>query len=219
LCSGAQNLAMFLGGRVVSGLGGGIMGCSVPIYQAEVSTPETRGFMVCLRLTVCRRLTSRQVCLTGVAFAWGYTLAGWLGYVRSEGQGSARLIVLAQACVYYTSTVSFAGRLTGAPDIPGRRTRTARRLLGDFLWPFKFSFPSSCSPATEYCHTRLGGLSPRVAMMKPSPPCSASIARRAIPTTFWPRRNGTSSRNSSLLTLRSTSGPSSWSEVRKAFQG
>jgi MFS family permease len=35
------------------------------MYQAEVSTPETRGAMVCV---------------TGVAYALGYTLAGWMGY-------------------------------------------------------------------------------------------------------------------------------------------
>jgi MFS family permease len=81
LCSGAQNLGMFFAGRVVSGLGGGILGCAVPIYQAEVSTPETRGFMVCREHCQRVMINSLQVCLTGVAFAWGYTLAGWMGYV------------------------------------------------------------------------------------------------------------------------------------------
>jgi len=46
-------------------LGAGILACVVPIYQAEVSTAETRGAMVCI---------------TGIMYALGYSLAGWLGY-------------------------------------------------------------------------------------------------------------------------------------------
>ncbi|KAL4773239.1 general substrate transporter [Aspergillus nidulans var. acristatus] len=65
LCAGAVHMAMFLVGRFVAGLGAGILACSVPIYQAEVSTAETRGAMVCV---------------TGVMYAVGYSLAGWLGY-------------------------------------------------------------------------------------------------------------------------------------------
>ena len=37
----------------------------VPMYQGEISTAETRGAMMCV---------------TGVAYAFGYTLAGWLGF-------------------------------------------------------------------------------------------------------------------------------------------
>ncbi|KAL2425366.1 MFS-type transporter criB [Exophiala dermatitidis] len=65
LCAGAYDMAMFLVGRFVAGLGAGILACVVPIYQAEVSTPETRGAMVCV---------------TGIMYALGYSLAGWLGY-------------------------------------------------------------------------------------------------------------------------------------------
>lgn len=39
LCAGAYDMAMFLVGRFVAGLGAGILACVVPIYQAEVSTP------------------------------------------------------------------------------------------------------------------------------------------------------------------------------------
>ena len=56
---------MFLVGRVIAGWGSGILACVVPQYQAEVATAETRGAMVCV---------------TGVMYAMGYTLAGWLGY-------------------------------------------------------------------------------------------------------------------------------------------
>lgn len=38
------------------------------MYQAEISTPETRGAMVSI---------------TGIAYALGYTIAGWLGYACS----------------------------------------------------------------------------------------------------------------------------------------
>lgn len=65
LCAGAYDLAMFLVGRFIAGIGAGILACVVPLYQAEVSTPETRGAMVCI---------------TGIMYAFGYTLAGWLGY-------------------------------------------------------------------------------------------------------------------------------------------
>jgi sugar porter (SP) family MFS transporter len=65
LCAGAVNLAMFLVGRFIAGWGAGMLACVVPMYQAEVSTPETRGAMVCV---------------TGIAYALGYTLAGWLGF-------------------------------------------------------------------------------------------------------------------------------------------
>ena len=47
LCAGAYDMAMFLVGRVVAGVGAGILAHVVPIYQSEVSTPETRGAMVC----------------------------------------------------------------------------------------------------------------------------------------------------------------------------
>ncbi|KAL2845906.1 general substrate transporter [Aspergillus pseudoustus] len=65
LCAGAAHMAMFLVGRFVAGFGAGTLACIVPIYQAEVSTAATRGAMVCV---------------TGVMYAVGYSLAGWLGY-------------------------------------------------------------------------------------------------------------------------------------------
>lgn len=65
LCAGAVHMAMFLVGRFIAGMGSGILTCIVPIYQAEVSTAETRGAMVAM---------------TGVMYSMGYSLAGWLGY-------------------------------------------------------------------------------------------------------------------------------------------
>ena len=50
----------------------------IPIYQAEVSTPETRGFMVSM---------------TGVCFAIGYMLSAWIGYgvyfISASGSNSS----------------------------------------------------------------------------------------------------------------------------------
>ena len=65
LCAGAVHMAMFLVGRFIAGMGSGILTCIVPIYQAEVSTAETRGAMVAM---------------TDVMYSMGYSLAGWLGY-------------------------------------------------------------------------------------------------------------------------------------------
>lgn len=65
LCAGAYDMAMFIVGRVVAGIGAGILAHVVPIYQSEISTPETRGAMVCV---------------TGIMYAYGYSLAGWLGF-------------------------------------------------------------------------------------------------------------------------------------------
>jgi MFS family permease len=64
-CGGAYDIAMFLVGRFIAGWGAGMLACVVPMYQAEISTPQTRGAMVCT---------------TGVAYALGYTLAGWMGF-------------------------------------------------------------------------------------------------------------------------------------------
>ncbi|KAJ5980045.1 MFS transporter [Penicillium waksmanii] len=65
LCAGAVNMDMFLAGRFIAGMGAATLACIVPIYQAEVSTAETRGAMVCV---------------TGIMYAVGYSLAGWLGF-------------------------------------------------------------------------------------------------------------------------------------------
>ena len=56
---------MFMAGRIVNGLGIGALVTAIPMYQAEVSTPESRGFMVSMH---------------GVMFAMGYTLSAWIGF-------------------------------------------------------------------------------------------------------------------------------------------
>lgn len=58
----------FLAGRVIAGIGAGILAVVVPMYQGEVSTAETRGAMMCV---------------TGIMYAFGYTAAGWMGFACS----------------------------------------------------------------------------------------------------------------------------------------
>ncbi|KAJ6452943.1 arabinose-proton symporter [Mycena sanguinolenta] len=65
ICAGSVNNGMFMAGRIINGLGIGALVTVIPIYQAEVSTPESRGFMVSMH---------------GVMFALGYTLSAWLGF-------------------------------------------------------------------------------------------------------------------------------------------
>ncbi|CEN59947.1 hypothetical protein ASPCAL02388 [Aspergillus calidoustus] len=65
LCAGSVNLAMFLIGRLINGLGIGALVTVIPMYQAEVSTAESRGLMVSMH---------------GVMFAMGYSLSGWLSF-------------------------------------------------------------------------------------------------------------------------------------------
>ena len=69
---------MFLAGRLINGLGIGALVTAIPMYQAEVSTPESRGFMVSMH---------------GVMFAMGYTLSAWIGFgmyfITSSGSPSS----------------------------------------------------------------------------------------------------------------------------------
>ena len=55
---------MFGIGRAIAGVGSGILAIVVPMYQGEVATAETRGAMMCV---------------TGIMYAFGYSIAGWLG--------------------------------------------------------------------------------------------------------------------------------------------
>jgi len=52
------------------------------MYQAEVSTPESRGFMVSMHVSFdCLTTVSLNLMISqGVMFAMGYTLSGWIGF-------------------------------------------------------------------------------------------------------------------------------------------
>lgn len=51
ICAGSVNNGMFLAGRLINGLGIGALVACIPMYQAEVSTPESRGFMVSMHVS------------------------------------------------------------------------------------------------------------------------------------------------------------------------
>ncbi|KAK4502547.1 hypothetical protein PRZ48_005972 [Zasmidium cellare] len=65
LCAGSVNVGMFIFARLFAGFGIGVLVTCIPMYQAEVSTPETRGFMVSMH---------------GIMFAVGYGLSSWIGF-------------------------------------------------------------------------------------------------------------------------------------------
>ncbi|RAL15344.1 sugar porter family MFS transporter [Aspergillus homomorphus CBS 101889] len=65
LQSAAQNLAMILVGRIFAGWAVGLMSMSVPVYQAEVAHPRSRGLIVGL---------AQQ--MIGV----GFIISTWVGY-------------------------------------------------------------------------------------------------------------------------------------------
>lgn len=65
LCAGSVNSGMFIFARLFAGVGIGILVTCIPMYQSEVSTPETRGFMVSMH---------------GIMFAVGYGLSAWIGF-------------------------------------------------------------------------------------------------------------------------------------------
>ncbi|KAH8807242.1 arabinose-proton symporter [Xylogone sp. PMI_703] len=65
ISAGSVNPAMFIVARTIAGVGIGMLITSIPMYQSEVSTPESRGFMCCMH---------------GVMFAVGYSLSAWIGF-------------------------------------------------------------------------------------------------------------------------------------------
>jgi len=62
--AGSVNIAMFLVARFIAGWGIGMMVVLIPIYQAEISPPNARGFLVGQH---------------GTWIVFGYALAGWVG--------------------------------------------------------------------------------------------------------------------------------------------
>ena len=64
LSAGSISPAMFTVARLVTGIGIGLLMTSIPMYQFEVPTPESRGFMTCMH---------------GAMFAVGYSLATYIG--------------------------------------------------------------------------------------------------------------------------------------------
>ncbi|KAH8647809.1 putative MFS sugar transporter [Xylariales sp. PMI_506] len=65
LQGGAANLGMFQAGRVISGLGIGILVTACPMYMSELAPPDRRGWLVGHH---------------AIFLVFGYMLSSWLGY-------------------------------------------------------------------------------------------------------------------------------------------
>ena len=66
---------MVIGGRLIAGIGCGMILSVVPVYIAEISPPESRGFVVGLQ---------------GMMIAIGFAFANWVGYAGSFAKGNAQ---------------------------------------------------------------------------------------------------------------------------------
>ncbi|VDB89888.1 unnamed protein product [Peniophora sp. CBMAI 1063] len=64
--TGAHNFSMFLAGRILTGIAGGALNGTVPMYNVEISPPEIRGFVAGM---------------SGLMIIAGTCTANWVGYV------------------------------------------------------------------------------------------------------------------------------------------
>lgn len=67
------------GGRFITGLGVGSLSMIVPLYNAELAPPETRGALVAVQQ---------------LAITFGIMVSFWIGYGVSEGQGVALYLII-----------------------------------------------------------------------------------------------------------------------------
>lgn len=81
----ANGMAMMLLGRIIAGLGVGVLSTIVPVYQSEISPPHNRGKLACIEFT------------GNIA---GYAASVWVDYFCSyiKGNWAWRLPLLMQ-CV------------------------------------------------------------------------------------------------------------------------
>lgn len=75
LQAAAINPGMIIAGRILSGWSTGVLYSVTPVYLAEVSPPENRGFLVGLK---------------GLTNALGFFLANWIGYAGSFAHGNSQ---------------------------------------------------------------------------------------------------------------------------------
>ena len=80
ISASAYALPMLGAGRGVAGIGSGILSVVVPIYQSEVAPAESRGALMGL---------------TGIMYALGYTLAGFIGYACAHMSAASSFATLA----------------------------------------------------------------------------------------------------------------------------
>ncbi|KAI8312625.1 hypothetical protein K4K59_005735 [Colletotrichum sp. SAR11_240] len=75
LQAAAVNPGMMIAGRIFSGWSTGVLYSVTPIYLAEISAPENRGFLVGLK---------------GLTNAGGFFVANWIGYAGSFASGNVQ---------------------------------------------------------------------------------------------------------------------------------
>ncbi|VUC25612.1 unnamed protein product [Clonostachys rosea] len=87
LQAGSAHIGMFLFARFLTGLGAGCLVSIVPIMQAEIAPPSTRGFLVGQH---------------GFVLVLGYVFAGWIGYgcYFSESKSFQWRFPLACGCIW-----------------------------------------------------------------------------------------------------------------------
>ncbi|KAL2016689.1 hypothetical protein VTK56DRAFT_3191 [Thermocarpiscus australiensis] len=73
LQAGAVHAGMLIAGRLIIGLGVGILTMVVPIYQAEIAPPNARAFIMSIE---------------SIMTAFGYVIANWVGYGSSFADSS-----------------------------------------------------------------------------------------------------------------------------------
>ncbi|CAG8930608.1 unnamed protein product [Penicillium salamii] len=98
--AGSVNAGMFIAGRVICGVGSGMIFANTPVYMSEVSPPHTRGLLVGLH---------------GVGVVTAYILAAVcalaFSFVENAIQWRLIFILLTAISVIYLSTLYFRGRL------------------------------------------------------------------------------------------------------------
>ncbi|XP_072488067.1 solute carrier family 2, facilitated glucose transporter member 8 isoform X2 [Notamacropus eugenii] len=71
LITGAQNIWMLYGGRLLTGLAAGVTSLVVPVYIAEISYPEIRGLLgSCVQLMVVIGILGAYVAGLGLDWCW-----------------------------------------------------------------------------------------------------------------------------------------------------
>lgn len=103
-----QNKDYILAGRFVTGIGVGAFSMLVPLYNAELAPPETRGALVALQQ---------------LAITFGIMVSYWIGYgtnfIGGTGEGQSDASYLIPICIQLLpSTILAVGMITFMPQSP-----------------------------------------------------------------------------------------------------
>ncbi|KAJ0287009.1 hypothetical protein CBS470a_005589 [Colletotrichum nupharicola] len=109
--TGAVNVGMFLGGRIIAGIAVGALSGTVPIYLSEISPPKIRGLIGGLN---------------GVGLAFGTMTSNWVGFAGGfapYGQAQWRVPLGLQIP---WGIVLFTGLITFMPNSPRQLIQRGR---------------------------------------------------------------------------------------------